>query len=119
MTSTIDDIKQRADSVEELRKKYRNDARYQRVVQAFFEIDPIGINFETNTDEYDLEATLLMPVLDRMTSVEMLSSVIRAIFLWAFGGDLARGAARAGIDYYRRCADELVRLNLVHSLRKT
>lgn len=107
-------VAERAQQSEELRKKYRKDVRWHRLVELLFRIDPIGINFETNTDEYDLEATLLMPFIDRRAaSVDALTAEIRDVFCWAFGADLSRAGS------YRVCAEEIFRANLMHARDET
>jgi hypothetical protein len=42
-----------------LRAQYRD--LYIRASAILFRLDPIGINHETNTDEYDAEAELIVP----------------------------------------------------------
>lgn len=112
-TITANRVQYSDDDIDELRKKYKGDDRLRRLTALFFKIDPIGINFETNADEYDLEATLLMPSLDTTTSVDALTCKIRDVFEWAFGRDLSRPGS------FRRCAEEIFLLGLVQTHGKT
>jgi hypothetical protein len=43
-------------------------ALFQVIEQILFHADPIGINFETNTDEYESEVATIIPRLERCTS---------------------------------------------------
>ena len=48
-----------------LKKRYRG--LYDRVTSILFRIDPMGINFEDNTDEYDPETDTILPRLQNCT----------------------------------------------------
>ena len=46
---------------ERRRMKDEYSGLYEKVEALLFRHDPIGINFEDNTDEYELETFLLLP----------------------------------------------------------
>lgn len=75
-----------------------------------FEFDPVGINFEDNTDEYDPEAeTIVIRALaSPPLSVEQLTDVVHAEFVHWFGSDTAGPRAS-----YVELAAELRRQELV------
>jgi PAS domain-containing protein len=56
-------------------------ARYRRLFdsanQLFFEVDPIGINFEDNTDEYEAEVATVLPRLESATGEGDVRRIIR------------------------------------------
>jgi hypothetical protein len=58
-------VESRADRAE-VKEKY--GALFQEVSAVLFSHDPIGINFETNTDEYDAEAGTIIPRLKECRS---------------------------------------------------
>lgn len=53
---------------DQVKKQYRD--LFASVSAAMFRHDPIGINFETNTDEYDPEAGTVIPRLNACCSGE-------------------------------------------------
>lgn len=50
---------------------------FDAVSSVLFRHDPIGINFETNTDEYDPEAGTILP---RLRTCETAADVQRAVY---------------------------------------
>jgi hypothetical protein len=54
-----------------------------------FKHDPIGINFETNTDEYDAEAGTIIPRLKNAKSEYEAISIVHEEFVIWFGADTA------------------------------
>ncbi len=54
-----------------------------------FKRDLIGINFETNTDEYDAEAGSVIPRLADCSSPEDVAAVLHEEFLAWFGSETA------------------------------
>lgn len=100
--------------LEYLRKKYHGDVRRDQIAKVFFEVDPVGLNFDTNTDEYDYEAMLLLESLGNcILDVDTLTTEISDVFCRAFGRDVATPAS------YRRCAEEIIRLGLMQTHCKT
>jgi hypothetical protein len=72
-------------------------ARYGRlfddVSALLFRYDPIGINFETNTDEYNPEARTILPRLSQCQSeTDVLRVVIEEFHHW-FGDDIREDKA--------------------------
>lgn len=70
-----------------------------------FRHDPIGINFEDNTDEYDPEAeTIVLRLVDSGTdlSVEQTEVVVHEEFVHWFGDGVA-----GPVDRYRKIAQEI------------
>jgi hypothetical protein len=62
---------------------------FERVSEILFEHDPIGINFETNTDEYEPEVGTILPRLKDCNSVEEARMVIHQEFAHWFGEGIA------------------------------
>lgn len=62
---------------------------FAKVTGAMFRDDPIGINFETNTDEYDPEAGTVIPRLKDCSSAEDVTVVLHEEFSTWFGSDTA------------------------------
>jgi len=60
---------------------------YDDVSSILFRHDPIGINFETNTDEYDPEVGTILPRLKEANSEEDLIRIIHEEFVRWFNGD--------------------------------
>lgn len=61
---------------------------------ALFQADPIGINFATNTDEYDPEAGTIIPPLQTANSLDDVHTIVYEEFLNWFGEMSARGKER-------------------------
>ncbi len=78
---------------------------FAAVSEAMFRHDPIGINFEDNTDEYDGEAGTVIPRLTACSSVSDAESVLHEEFVRWFGEDTAGDRAR-----YAALAAEVWRL---------
>ena len=53
---------------------------FEAVSKAMFERDPMGINYETNTDEYDGEAGTVIPRLSTCVSVDDVVTVLHEEF---------------------------------------
>jgi len=69
---------------------------YDRVLQILFEIDPIGINFSHNTDEYEPEVETILPRLRSCTSARDVQQVVHEEFCRWFDADLAGAPDRYG-----------------------
>ena len=61
-----------------LREKY--GAIFDIIAAILFEADPIGINYQTNTDEYEPEVGTILPRLDRVTSAAEVQQVVHEEF---------------------------------------
>ena len=58
---------------------------FNEACAAFFEIDPAGINYEENTDEYSPEVTTTLPRLAEAASPEDVRRILGEEFRWWFG----------------------------------
>lgn len=54
-----------------------------------FRHDPIGLNFEENTDEYDFEAGLILPGLSTCAAADDALQIVFAEFQRCFGQEVA------------------------------
>ena len=55
-------------------------ALFDALSKLLFEADPIGINFETNTDEYEPEVGTIIPRLKHVTSEDEVRQIIHEEF---------------------------------------
>ena len=62
---------------ERLRVKEEYGQLFSEVATIFFEHDPLGVNYETNTDEYDGEAG---SILARIKEAESVSDIRRIVY---------------------------------------
>lgn len=60
---------------------------FNAISAALFEADPIGINFGTNTDEYDPETRTIIPRLAECHDITGLQQVVYQEFVHWFGED--------------------------------
>jgi hypothetical protein len=88
---------------DELRQRYA--ALLDEISAALFEVDPIGINFGDNSDEYDAEAGTILPHLRRCSDVEDVQAVVYLEFVRWFGAEIAGDASR-----YRDAAERIWKL---------
>ena len=66
---------------------------FDDVSTLLFQHDPIGINFDTNTDEYDPEARTILPRLGACrSSADVLAVVLEEFHRW-FGEDIHEHSA--------------------------
>ena len=63
---------------QKLRAEY--GALFDEVAAILFELDPVGINFESNTDEYEPEAGTILSRLDSCSSADDARHVIHEEF---------------------------------------
>jgi hypothetical protein len=75
---TVIDQEQVRQRRSELRREFK--ALYRDVIRILFEEDPIGINFKSNTDEYEPEAGTILPRLRQCRSVDDVRSVVHEEF---------------------------------------
>jgi hypothetical protein len=74
---------------------------FDQVSALLFRHDSIGINFDTNTDEYDPEARTILPRLGRCESeADVLRVIVEEFHRW-FGEDIREAQA----DYNQIAAD--------------
>ena len=63
---------------EQLKRKYKT--LFDRLSRLLFEADPVGINFEDNTDEYDPEVGTILPRLEGAKSIEDVQTILHQEF---------------------------------------
>jgi hypothetical protein len=76
----------------ELRREFK--ALYQQVTLILFEEDPSGINFKTNTDEYEPEAGTILPRLRECSTADDVRAVVHEEFVRWFGAEIAGSAEK-------------------------
>ena len=76
---------------------------FATVEAILFAHDPLGINFEDNTDEYDLEVGTILPRLKECRSAEDVATVVHQEFVRWFDGEDTAGS----IEGYRAAANEI------------
>jgi hypothetical protein len=74
----------------------------EAVSAILFRADPIGINFETNTDEYDAEAETIVIALPKATSPDDVKALTHDAFVQWFDAQTA-----GPIDRYTPVATEI------------
>jgi hypothetical protein len=79
------------DKIKQERKeaKQKYGKAYQRLSEILFAEDPAGINFETNTDEYEPEAGSILPRLHNCKSLDDVNRVVHEEFIKWFDGTAA------------------------------
>ncbi len=87
----------------EVRRTYGD--LFAQVSAALFEADLIGINFVTNTDEYEPEVSTILPRLHECRSAQDVQVVIREEFVAWFGLDA--DDRRAELETYVELAEEI------------
>lgn len=70
---------------EQRRIKDEYSGLYEKVEALVFRHDPIGINFEENTDEYELETSLLLSRLRTCRSAADVTRMVHKVFEECFG----------------------------------
>jgi hypothetical protein len=72
---------------ERIKLKQKYGVAYQRLNEILFAEDPAGVNYETNTDEYEPEVSAILLHLHNCKSVNDVNQVVREVFLkWFDGG---------------------------------
>jgi hypothetical protein len=74
----------------------------ERISRILFEEDPIGINFEENTDEYDPEARTIAPRLKNCETIEEIQIVVHEEFCKWFDQKIA-----GDLGGYRKIAERI------------
>jgi hypothetical protein len=95
------------DSVEEIKQERQGlkrecRERHDEVLEILFRNDPIGINFEINTDEYEPEVGKILQQINESSSPQDLQKIIHQEFVRWFGADIAGSRAK-----YARIAQEV------------
>jgi hypothetical protein len=83
-----------------LKKEYGD--LFESVANLLFNADPIGINFENNTDEYYPEVGTILPRLRSCRCADDVLRVTHEEFIRWFGADTAGSA-----ESYRQIASEI------------
>lgn len=81
---TAEDIRERREKV---KKEYGK--LYDSISEILFRYDPIGINFETNDDEYEPEVDTILPRLKNCKSAENVLDVVFEEFQKWFDEEIA------------------------------
>ncbi|MFC7488130.1 hypothetical protein ACOCJ7_17795 [Knoellia sp. CPCC 206453] len=99
-----DDDKMRRRAAKARRREASADKRelVQAVSKAMFRADPVGINFETNTDEYDPEAETLVIALPETKGPEDVMVLTHQCFVEWFDEETAGPPSR-----YTAVAEEI------------
>jgi len=87
------------------RIKAEYGALFDSISALLFRHDPIGINFEENTDEYDLEAETILPRLRRCHTLEDAHNAVHSEFVRWFDAGTAGPPER-----YKQIAAEIWQL---------
>jgi hypothetical protein len=82
--------------------KARYGSLFQEVAAILFDVDPIGINFEDNTDEYETEAGTILPRLETCQTVVSVRHVVHQEFVRWF--DLKNAGEEV---HYQRAAERI------------
>jgi hypothetical protein len=87
------------------RKQLSKDYKrlFTEVSAILFQHDPIGINFEDNTDEYDPEAGTILPRLRPDISIDDLTAIVYEEFVHWFGWENVGGR-----EIYAAIASEIL-----------
>ena len=80
----------------------KNKVECETISKLLFEKDPIGINYENNTDEYDSEAVMIFQKLNKCRSVEDVKTLVYQVFVGQFDKEIA-----GPIEHYADIAEEL------------
>lgn len=81
---------------EKRRLKAEYGSLFDAVAEILFRHDPMGINFEENTDEYEPEAGTILPRLKHCPSVEDVTTAVHEEFQRWFDPELAGPRERYG-----------------------
>jgi hypothetical protein len=95
--------KTREEIIEERRRlkaEYRE--LFDNIAALLFRHDPIGINFETNADEYEPEVGTILPRLRSCHSADDVRRVVHQEFARWFDADIAGSE-----EHYRKIATEI------------
>jgi len=85
--------------------KIIDTSTYNEISKILFKYDPINLNFESNTDEYDSEADYIVIRFQEMKSVEELEAMIKEVFIQMFDEKLAN--TQHALDAYKPIASEI------------
>ena len=88
----------KAEDIRARRKALRDEYKglYDRLAAILFEEDPVGINFEDNTDEYEPEVDSILPRLKSCRSAHDVQLVVHEEFVRWFEAETAGPIERYG-----------------------
>ena len=89
------------------RTKKKFDATYESISSLLFEIDPMGINFESNTDEYEPEVDTILPRIKNLNGRKEIELVVREEFEKWFGDD---STADISNETFERISEEILKI---------
>lgn len=78
-----------ASAAEKKRLSDEYQTLFQKLAEVCFRHDPMGINFESNTDEYEPEARTILPRLKACENSDEAVTVVHEEFQKWFGSDIA------------------------------
>ncbi len=87
---------------EEMKKLFKGF--YDEVEAILFRLDPIGINFGDNPDEYAPEVDTILPRLKDAESIEDIQDIVYEEFVALFGADTA---GEKTLSVYRKAGEEI------------
>jgi hypothetical protein len=98
-----------AEAIRQQRRELKHawGSAYERLSSILFVEDPIGINFEHNTDEYEPEVDTILPLLPACTSIGDVRDAVHQEFVRWFDADTA-GSAEAYAHIAERIWTELM-----------
>jgi hypothetical protein len=78
----------RNESIEDYKKRRREEygELFDKVSVILFEQDPAGLDYETNIDEYETEARMIIPLIKQANDVNHLATLLRNVFVQQFEG---------------------------------
>jgi hypothetical protein len=87
----LDDMSRTREQILESRRRIKeeNGVLFDSVSSLLYRHDPIGINFQDNADEYDLEAETILPRLRNCQTLEDVHKAVYAEFVRWFDADTA------------------------------
>jgi hypothetical protein len=97
METELDGIRRRR---QQLRSEF--GPLYGRVSAVLFEEDPGEVNYVDNTDEYESEADLIVPLLRDCSSAQDVQRVVHGVFLNMFSKETANPPSR-----FRRISERI------------
>jgi hypothetical protein len=83
----MDDAERLHTERQKLRAEYRD--LYTNVLEILFRVDPIGLNFEDNTDEYEPEVGSILPRLRGAKSLPDVQQILKEELEYWFGASIS------------------------------
>lgn len=95
------------DGIDEQRRRLKAEYRelYEDMAALLFRLDPVGINYDTNTDEYEPEVDTILPRLQTCRSEDDALRVVHEEFMHWFGSTINKSRHK-----YRKIAAEIWKL---------